>query len=83
MIKDPVAEAVAQAWDTVIERARAQGPEALRKMEEMRREAEREAPVCLRHTDRIPPSPRPRAGHGARSGRGDDPGGRGGAGPGA
>ncbi len=42
MIKDPVAEAVAQAWDTVIERARAQGPEALRKMEEMRREAERE-----------------------------------------
>ena len=40
MIKDPVAEAVAQAWDQVIDRARRQGPEALRKAELLRRRAD-------------------------------------------
>ena len=40
MIKDPVAEAVAQAWDQVIDRARRQGPEALRKAELLRKRAD-------------------------------------------
>ena len=40
MTKDPVAEAVAQAWDQVIDRARRQGPEALRKAELLRRRAD-------------------------------------------
>ena len=40
MTKDPVTEVVAQAWDTVIDRARLQGPEALRKAELLRRRAD-------------------------------------------
>ena len=40
MTKDPVTEAVAQAWDTVIDRARLQGPEALRKAELLRKRAD-------------------------------------------
>ena len=40
MTKDPVTEAVAQAWDTVIDRARLQGPEALRKAGLLRKRAD-------------------------------------------